>query len=257
MRCRACSSEELQPGVYELRARFGFMETPDVGEALRSARRQGMKHLRRGLLFLPRLAPGACTAAARAGGNQVARLRVPAAAQRAGRGILPHADTRRGGAGDRHRDMSEHARRDSCANYVLRARDARGCRVAMSRSLARHMSSCAAHVHENLCAFPSPEIPYGEAALRANRLLTTLSMPVRLRCSPVVRRQRPCLTSAPLAMLVAGEEGGLVWTQVFIRGAARRAPCMRLRTRRYRRSFPDRLPLESTIHSKTRNTREP
>ena len=33
---------ELQPGVYDVRARFGFMETPDVGDALRSARRQGM-----------------------------------------------------------------------------------------------------------------------------------------------------------------------------------------------------------------------
>jgi KUP system potassium uptake protein len=34
--------EELQPGVYDVRARFGFMETPDVGDALRAARRQGM-----------------------------------------------------------------------------------------------------------------------------------------------------------------------------------------------------------------------
>jgi KUP system potassium uptake protein len=34
--------QELHPGVYDLRARFGFMETPDVGEALRSARRQGL-----------------------------------------------------------------------------------------------------------------------------------------------------------------------------------------------------------------------
>jgi KUP system potassium uptake protein len=34
--------EELQPGVFDVRARFGFMETPDVGEALRSARRQGI-----------------------------------------------------------------------------------------------------------------------------------------------------------------------------------------------------------------------
>jgi KUP system potassium uptake protein len=34
--------DELHPGVYDLRARFGFMETPDVGEALRSARRQGL-----------------------------------------------------------------------------------------------------------------------------------------------------------------------------------------------------------------------
>ena len=34
--------EERYPGVFSLRARFGFMETPDVGDALRSARRQGM-----------------------------------------------------------------------------------------------------------------------------------------------------------------------------------------------------------------------
>ena len=33
---------ELYKGVYDVRARFGFMETPDVGEALRSARRQGL-----------------------------------------------------------------------------------------------------------------------------------------------------------------------------------------------------------------------
>jgi KUP system potassium uptake protein len=35
--------EELQPNVYDVRARFGFMETPDVGEAMRNARRQGLK----------------------------------------------------------------------------------------------------------------------------------------------------------------------------------------------------------------------
>jgi KUP system potassium uptake protein len=34
--------EELYKGVFDVRARFGFMETPDVGEALRSARRQGL-----------------------------------------------------------------------------------------------------------------------------------------------------------------------------------------------------------------------
>jgi KUP system potassium uptake protein len=33
---------ELYEGVYDVRARFGFMETPDVGEALRNARRQGL-----------------------------------------------------------------------------------------------------------------------------------------------------------------------------------------------------------------------
>jgi KUP system potassium uptake protein len=35
--------EDVYPGVHEVRARFGFMETPDVGEALRQARRQGLK----------------------------------------------------------------------------------------------------------------------------------------------------------------------------------------------------------------------
>jgi KUP system potassium uptake protein len=34
--------EQLHPGVYDVRARFGFMETPDVGETLRNARRQGL-----------------------------------------------------------------------------------------------------------------------------------------------------------------------------------------------------------------------
>jgi KUP system potassium uptake protein len=34
--------EELYKGVFDVRARFGFMETPDVGEALRCARRQGL-----------------------------------------------------------------------------------------------------------------------------------------------------------------------------------------------------------------------
>ncbi|HEX6636734.1 MAG TPA: KUP/HAK/KT family potassium transporter [Steroidobacteraceae bacterium] len=34
--------EEIYSGVYDVRARFGFMETPDVGEALRNARRQGL-----------------------------------------------------------------------------------------------------------------------------------------------------------------------------------------------------------------------
>jgi KUP system potassium uptake protein len=34
--------EQPFPGVYDVRARFGFMETPDVGEALRNLRRQGL-----------------------------------------------------------------------------------------------------------------------------------------------------------------------------------------------------------------------
>jgi KUP system potassium uptake protein len=39
--CRVLLEEKF-PGVYDVRARFGFMETPDVSEALRQARRQGL-----------------------------------------------------------------------------------------------------------------------------------------------------------------------------------------------------------------------
>jgi KUP system potassium uptake protein len=42
--------EELMPNVYSVRARFGFMETPDVTEALRGARQRGL-----------RLDPATCT----------------------------------------------------------------------------------------------------------------------------------------------------------------------------------------------------
>jgi KUP system potassium uptake protein len=37
--------ETALPGVYAVRARFGFMETPDVMEALRSARQRGLKEV--------------------------------------------------------------------------------------------------------------------------------------------------------------------------------------------------------------------
>lgn len=37
------SVEELFPGVYSLRARFGFMETPEVNEALKAAARRGLR----------------------------------------------------------------------------------------------------------------------------------------------------------------------------------------------------------------------
>ncbi len=35
--------EETLPGVYQVHARFGFMETPDVGEALKSCRARGLR----------------------------------------------------------------------------------------------------------------------------------------------------------------------------------------------------------------------
>jgi KUP system potassium uptake protein len=43
--------ETLQPNVYAVRARFGFMETPDVTEALRSARQRGLKDIHEDVSF--------------------------------------------------------------------------------------------------------------------------------------------------------------------------------------------------------------
>jgi KUP system potassium uptake protein len=40
---RRVDIEEPLPGVYLIRARFGFMETPDVGEALKSCRTRGLR----------------------------------------------------------------------------------------------------------------------------------------------------------------------------------------------------------------------
>jgi KUP system potassium uptake protein len=40
---RRVSIEEILPSVYSITARFGFMETPDVGEALKSCRTRGLK----------------------------------------------------------------------------------------------------------------------------------------------------------------------------------------------------------------------
>jgi KUP system potassium uptake protein len=39
---RRVSIEELLPGVYAVAARFGFMETPDVGHALKACRTRGL-----------------------------------------------------------------------------------------------------------------------------------------------------------------------------------------------------------------------
>jgi KUP system potassium uptake protein len=43
--------ETLQPNVYAVRARFGFMETPDVMEALRSARQRGLRDVDENVSF--------------------------------------------------------------------------------------------------------------------------------------------------------------------------------------------------------------
>jgi KUP system potassium uptake protein len=43
--------ETLQPDVHAVRARFGFMETPDVSEALRCARQRGLRHVDQKVTF--------------------------------------------------------------------------------------------------------------------------------------------------------------------------------------------------------------
>jgi KUP system potassium uptake protein len=40
---RRVEIEEILPGVYEITARFGFMETPDVSQAMKSCRTRGMR----------------------------------------------------------------------------------------------------------------------------------------------------------------------------------------------------------------------
>ena len=103
--CRAVDRRSFNPACTTCGRRFGFMETPDISEALRGLRRQGLDVFpsRTRTFFLgwhlvrARPRPGHR-------GHQVAHLRLPAAAQRTGRGVLPHADARRrrAGNGDRH-----------------------------------------------------------------------------------------------------------------------------------------------------------
>jgi KUP system potassium uptake protein len=40
---RRVNIEEIFPGIYAVTARFGFMETPDVGEALKACRSKGLR----------------------------------------------------------------------------------------------------------------------------------------------------------------------------------------------------------------------
>ena len=83
--------EELVPSVYFITARFGFMETPDVAEALKACRARGLRVFTEDSSFFvgrhvvrARPLPGLRGPAATA-------VRAHAAAQHAGGGILPHA----------------------------------------------------------------------------------------------------------------------------------------------------------------------
>ncbi len=99
--------EELTPEVHAVHARFGFMETPDVAEALRGARQRGLR-LDDDVNCTYFLGWHLVRARPRSGiaGHQVAGIRLSAAPQRAGRGVLPHADEARRRAGDRDRHLA-------------------------------------------------------------------------------------------------------------------------------------------------------
>ena len=84
--CRVVIAE-LLPGVFDVRARFGFMETPDVGEALRNARRQGLGVFSR----IPRSSSAGTSCGrvrVRVSRSEIACVRISAAPERAGRGIF-------------------------------------------------------------------------------------------------------------------------------------------------------------------------
>ncbi len=98
--------EELMPNVHSVSARFGFMETPDVTEALARRASTWAAHRSGGLHLFPRLAPGSRHPAPRHSRTQSPRIRLPATTQRAGRGVLPHADQTRRRARDRRRDLT-------------------------------------------------------------------------------------------------------------------------------------------------------
>ena len=97
--------EEAVPGVFCITARFGFMETPDVAEALKACRGARPARVHRGQLVLRRPTRGARPAAARTARPAAPAVRAHAAVQHAGGGILPHAVPRRGHSQHRGRDL--------------------------------------------------------------------------------------------------------------------------------------------------------
>ena len=90
IRCGACASRSLQPACTLITARFGFMETPDVAEALKACRARGLR-------CSPRTVRSSSAgtwyvrARAAARGAAAAAVRAHAAVQHAGGGVLPHA----------------------------------------------------------------------------------------------------------------------------------------------------------------------
>ena len=98
--------EELMPNVHAVHARFGFMETPDVTEAVRGARQRGLRIDEPDCTYFVGWHLVRASRATRLGGAQVASVRLSAAAQHAGRRVLPHADEARRHARDRDRHLA-------------------------------------------------------------------------------------------------------------------------------------------------------
>ena len=114
--------EEILPGVYAVTARFGFMETPDVGEALKACRTRGLRVFTEDSSFFvgqhvvrARPLPGCAGIAA-------AVVCAHAAAQHPGGGVLPHALARAGHPEYRRGGMSaQQPPRPSITLLVARA----------------------------------------------------------------------------------------------------------------------------------------
>ncbi len=86
--------QELAPGVFAITARFGFMETPDVREALRACRSRGLRVYLEDCSFF--IGQHVVVARPRPGWQGLKRRAVCAAAasQRPGHGVFPHAGAR-------------------------------------------------------------------------------------------------------------------------------------------------------------------
>ena len=98
--------EELMPNVHAVHARFGFMETPDVTEAVRGARQRGLRIDDADCTYFVGWHLVRAIERARLGGPQVASVRLSAAAQHTGRRVLSHADEARRHARDRDRHLA-------------------------------------------------------------------------------------------------------------------------------------------------------
>ena len=204
--------EELMPDVYDVRARFGFMETPDVGEALRNARRQGLKVFAEDSSFFL--------------GWHLVRAR-----------------PRPGFPGLKSRAFAFLQRRSAQAaeffnmptrGVVVLATEIELVDIWTRRGATRHHVSGSQPKNIRL----RHRRPFQAARLvgfRPDNVVQTTP----LRWTRVVHAPNSGLTS-PRSRSARAHEGGLVWTQVIFRGRNRRTAGMRPRTRGSRPSSQHR-----------------